>query len=154
MASVDRLGLPLARVTDTLVTDGIRLFADAADKLLGAVARKRADFLGDRLDRQTVSLGADLQKALDASLDTWRRDGAVRRLWQRDATLIRFERVIASWQVSTLANLGMTTQLATFGLCMALGHPVAFVWVVVCEAVGVAALLSVQPKQEVSLEHR
>jgi transaldolase/glucose-6-phosphate isomerase len=87
MASVDRLGLPLARVTDTLVTDGIRLFADAADKLLGAVARKRADFLGDRLDRQTVSLGADLQKALDASLDTWRRDGAVRRLWQRDATL-------------------------------------------------------------------
>jgi transaldolase / glucose-6-phosphate isomerase len=87
MATVDRLGLPLSRITDTLVTDGIRLFADAADKLLGAVSRKRADFLADRLDRQTVSLGADLQKSVDVSLETWRRERAVRRLWERDATL-------------------------------------------------------------------
>jgi hypothetical protein len=48
----------------------------------------------------------------------------------------------------------MTTQLAAFGLCMALGHPTAYVWILLCEAVGVAALLTVQPKQEVSLEHR
>jgi heme exporter protein D len=56
--------------------------------------------------------------------------------------------------VSALSNLGMTTQLAAFGLCMALGHPTAFVWVLVCETVAVVAVLSVQPKQEVSLEHR
>jgi transaldolase / glucose-6-phosphate isomerase len=87
MAAVDRLGLPLSKITDTLVADGIRLFADSADKLLGAVARKRADFLGERLNRQAVSLGADLQKSVEASLETWRRDGAVRRLWQRAATL-------------------------------------------------------------------
>jgi transaldolase / glucose-6-phosphate isomerase len=87
LAAVDRLRLPLSKITDTLVTDGIRLFADSADKLLGAVARKRADFIGERLNRQTVSLGADLQKSVEASLNTWRRNGAVRRLWQRDAML-------------------------------------------------------------------
>jgi hypothetical protein len=75
--------------------------------------------------------------------------------WQdRLADRLLGGRSIQPWQVSALANLGMTTQLAAFGLCMALGHPQAFIWVVVCEALGVVALLSVQPKQEVSLEHR
>jgi archaetidylinositol phosphate synthase len=75
--------------------------------------------------------------------------------WQdRLADRLLGVRAIQSWQVSALANLGMSTQLASFGLCMGLGHPSAFVWVLVCEAVGVVALLSVQPKQEVSLEHR
>ena len=87
MAAVDRLGLPYAATTDRLVTDGIRLFADAGDKLLGAVARKRADVLAERLDRQTASLGEGLQKSVDASLEAWRRDGKVQRLWAGDATL-------------------------------------------------------------------
>jgi hypothetical protein len=63
-------------------------------------------------------------------------------------------RVIQGWQVTTMANLGMTTQLAAFGLCMAIGHPLAFVWLLCAEALAVAAILSVHPKQEVSLEHR
>jgi len=75
--------------------------------------------------------------------------------WQdRLADRVLGGRAIQGRQVTALANLGMTTQLAAFGLCMALGHPAAFVWVLVCEAVAVAALLTVQPKQEVSLEHR
>ena len=75
--------------------------------------------------------------------------------WQdRLAERILGGRTIHSWQVMTLANLGMTTQLAAFGLCMVLGHPLAFVWVLVAEALLVVAALSVHPKQEVSLEHR
>ncbi len=75
--------------------------------------------------------------------------------WQdRLAERILGDRAIHGWQVTTLANLGMTTQLAAFGLCMGLGHPLAFVWVLVAEAVAVVAILSVHPKQEVSLEHR
>jgi archaetidylinositol phosphate synthase len=75
--------------------------------------------------------------------------------WQdRLAERILGGRVIQSWQVTTLANLGMTTQLAAFGFCMVLGHPLAFVWVLVAEALVVVAALSVHPKQEVSLEHR
>jgi phosphatidylglycerophosphate synthase len=75
--------------------------------------------------------------------------------WQ-DRLADRFlgARVIQSWQVSALANLGMTTQLAAFGLCMALGHPLAYVVVLVVEAVFVLALFTAQPRREVSLEHR
>jgi archaetidylinositol phosphate synthase len=75
--------------------------------------------------------------------------------WQdRLADRVLGGRVIQPWQVTVLANLGMTTQLAAFGLCMAVGHPVAYVAVLVAEAVGVVALFAVQPNREVSLEHR
>jgi archaetidylinositol phosphate synthase len=75
--------------------------------------------------------------------------------WQdRLADRILGERAIQAWQVTTLANLGMTTQLAAFGICIGLGHPLAFVWLLVAETLAVGAILSVHPKQEVSLEHR
>ena len=35
--------------------------------------------------------------------------------------------------VSILANLGMSTQLAVFGLCIALGQPLAFAWIALAE---------------------
>jgi hypothetical protein len=43
--------------------------------------------------------------------------------------------------VSVLANLGMTPQLAAFGICIAAGHPLAFVWVLAGEVVLVALLV-------------
>jgi phosphatidylglycerophosphate synthase len=75
--------------------------------------------------------------------------------WQdRLADRVLGGRAIAPWQVGVLATLGMTTQLATFGLCMALGHPLAYVWVLVAEAAAVVAVLAIESGQEVSLEHR
>ena len=75
--------------------------------------------------------------------------------WQdRIADRVLGRRSIEPWQVGTLANLGMSTQLAAFGVCMALGHPLAFVWLLVAEAVVVVSLFLVPVKQEVSLEHR
>jgi phosphatidylglycerophosphate synthase len=75
--------------------------------------------------------------------------------WQdRLADRVLGERAIESRQVGTLANLGMSTQLAAFGLCMALGHPLAFVWLLVAEAILVVSLFLKPVKQEVSLEHR
>jgi phosphatidylglycerophosphate synthase len=61
--------------------------------------------------------------------------------------------------VNVLANLGMSTQLAAFGICVALGHPLAFVGVLLGEVVLVAGLLArrellIEPNREVSLEHR
>ena len=40
--------------------------------------------------------------------------------------------------VSLLANLGMSTQLAAFGLLMAFGHPMVFAWLAVAEAAAIA----------------
>ena len=57
LAALERSGISLDAITAELVEDGVRLFADAADKLLGAVAHKRAVVLGTRLDRQALALG-------------------------------------------------------------------------------------------------
>ena len=43
--------------------------------------------------------------------------------------------------VSVLANLGMSTQLAVFGVCIAAGRPLAFVWIVLAELGFVAVLV-------------
>ena len=47
----------------------------------------------------------------------------------------------SSVSVSGLANLGMSTQLAAFGLLMALGHPLAFAWLAVAQVALIALAL-------------
>ena len=42
--------------------------------------------------------------------------------------------------VSVLANLGMSTQLLAFGVCVALGRPIAFAWLALAEVVLVLCL--------------
>ncbi len=87
LSEAERLGLDLAGVTERLVTNGVRLFEDAADALLGAVAAKRAGILGDRLNGMEATLPADLQKAVDTRLETARAEGWTRRLYKGDASL-------------------------------------------------------------------
>ncbi|WP_323992948.1 bifunctional transaldolase/phosoglucose isomerase [Nguyenibacter sp. L1] len=87
MAEAERLGLDLDGVTTSLVNEGVASFADAFDDLLGTVAAKQTALLGNALVKTTLSLPADLDKAVKASLDAWRKDGTVRRLWARDATV-------------------------------------------------------------------
>jgi phosphatidylglycerophosphate synthase len=43
--------------------------------------------------------------------------------------------------VSLLANLGMSTQLAAFGLLIALGHPLAFAWLALAQVAVIALAL-------------
>jgi phosphatidylglycerophosphate synthase len=60
--------------------------------------------------------------------------------------------------VAILANMGMSTQLAIFGACIALGHPLFFVVIALAELVLVGALFVrretlVHIDREVALEH-
>jgi transaldolase/glucose-6-phosphate isomerase len=87
MASLERSGISIDAVTDKLVDDGVQLFADAFDKLLGAVAHKRTALLGGKLNSQTATLPSGLEKLVADSLESWRHDGNVRRLWAGDAAL-------------------------------------------------------------------
>jgi transaldolase/glucose-6-phosphate isomerase len=87
LAEADRLGLDLPGVTAHLVDDGVKQFSEAADALLLAVAQKRAKLLGSTAASLQYGLPDALDKAVDARLDAWRHDGAVRRLWARDASL-------------------------------------------------------------------
>ena len=87
LADADRLGLDLPGVTRTLVDEGVKSFAQAADDLLGAVAVKRNTMLGETLAKVSMMLPEDLKKAVDESLDAWRNDGTLRALWAHDASV-------------------------------------------------------------------
>ena len=87
LATAERLGLDLDGVTEKLVHDGVELFAEAADQLLGAVAKKRIAMLGSTIATVNSTLPDEMGKAVAASLDGWRREGKVRKLWAHDASL-------------------------------------------------------------------
>jgi transaldolase/glucose-6-phosphate isomerase len=84
---LQRSGISLDEITSELVKDGVRLFAEAADKLYGAVANKRAAVLGTSLDRQRLALGAGIAKAVEKHAEEWRVSAKVRRLWQKDKSV-------------------------------------------------------------------
>jgi transaldolase/glucose-6-phosphate isomerase len=87
LAETDRLGLDLPGVTSTLVAEGVKSFAEAFDALLGAVAAKRTSLIGDAVTRTTLHLPKEIDDAVAKTLDTWRADGTIRRLWLRDASV-------------------------------------------------------------------
>ena len=87
LAEAERLKLDLEGVTVHLVEDGVKQFADAADKLLGSVAAKRLAMLGPKVAAVSRKLPDALEKEVAATLEAWRKDGNVRRLWAHDASL-------------------------------------------------------------------
>ncbi|MBI4640327.1 MAG: bifunctional transaldolase/phosoglucose isomerase, partial [Candidatus Tectomicrobia bacterium] len=87
MDLLEQVGISMKGVTDKLLDEGVKLFADAFDKLLSSVEKKRQALLGAQLDRQTYKLPDNLAAAVKASLEDWRTNGKVRRLWARDASL-------------------------------------------------------------------
>ncbi|MBR0830620.1 bifunctional transaldolase/phosoglucose isomerase [Bradyrhizobium manausense] len=82
-----RSGISLDAITEELVKDGVKQFADAADKLYGAVASKRATVLGNAVNRQQLGLGDGLGKAVTKATEEWRASARIRRLWQRDKSV-------------------------------------------------------------------
>ena len=56
LSELARAAISLDSVTDKLVADGVGLFADAADQLLSALAKKRTAILRDQENRQTLVL--------------------------------------------------------------------------------------------------
>ena len=58
-----------------------------------------------------------------------------------ESLVARRPALTTSVAVSLLANFGMSTQLAAFGLLIALGHPIAFAWLALAEVVAIALVL-------------
>jgi heme A synthase len=58
-----------------------------------------------------------------------------------EAVVARRPALTSPVAVSLLANLGMSTQLAAFGLLIAVGHPLAFAWVALAEVAAIALVL-------------
>lgn len=87
MRQLAAAGVSMKEVTAQLVVDGVKLFADAFDKLLGAVSKKRQSLRHGDVPRQTAKLPAAVEKDVNAVLEDWRVHGKVRRLWAGDPSL-------------------------------------------------------------------
>src|SRR5437660_1693068 len=77
LEELERSGISLDAITAELVKEGVQLFADATDKLYGAVAYKRAALLGAAIDRQQLSLGTELAKTVDKNSEDWRASAKI-----------------------------------------------------------------------------
>ncbi|MFQ5935368.1 MAG: bifunctional transaldolase/phosoglucose isomerase [Acidiferrobacterales bacterium] len=86
ISTLEEVGISLREATDHLLDDGLQKFSDAFDKLLQAVEKKRQGLLEGELAKQTYKLG-DADDAVKKTLNDWRIDGKVRRLWNADTTL-------------------------------------------------------------------
>jgi transaldolase/glucose-6-phosphate isomerase len=87
LAELDKSGISLDAITEELVKDGVKLFADAADKLYGAVAHKRATVLGTAIGDQKLALSPGLEKAVEKSTEEWRASAKIRKLWHKDKSI-------------------------------------------------------------------
>jgi transaldolase / glucose-6-phosphate isomerase len=87
MDALAQAGISITKITDALLTDGVRLFSDAFEQLLGAIDAQRRAAGAPRPNRVTSTLPRAMTGAVDETLQQWRADGKVRRLWARDATL-------------------------------------------------------------------
>jgi transaldolase / glucose-6-phosphate isomerase len=87
LAELDKSGVSLDAITEELVKDGVKLFADAADKLYGAVAYKRATVLGTAIGSQKLALSPGLEKAVEKGTEEWRASAKIRKLWHKDKSV-------------------------------------------------------------------
>ena len=87
MFALEQAGVSMKAVTDGLLDDGVRLFAEAFEKLLKAVDRGCKGETTPRINRQTYKLPEHLAMAFNQSLEDWQTNDKVRRLWTRDASL-------------------------------------------------------------------
>jgi transaldolase/glucose-6-phosphate isomerase len=87
MSDLAAVGISMKQVTDKLTIDGVKLFADAFDKLLEAVEKSTKSQITPKVNQQSASLPADIDAAVKKNVDDWRASGKVRRLWQRDSSL-------------------------------------------------------------------
>src|SRR6267142_566905 len=81
MDTLAQVGISMAEVTNTLLAEGVQLFAEAFDKLLTAVEQTRQAATAPKITQQTSTLPAPLAAAVRASLEDWRAGNKVRRLW-------------------------------------------------------------------------
>jgi transaldolase / glucose-6-phosphate isomerase len=88
LLNLQKAGISLHQVTEQLLAEGVQLFKNAFDQLLGAVEKKREAVLGDAINRLTYKLPDEaMTAAVQTALQDWQTSGKIRRLWARDASL-------------------------------------------------------------------
>ena len=87
LEQLEQVGVSLEEVTDELLEDGVKQFAEAFDKLLSAVEQKRETILGQGVNHFSYSLPQELESEVEKTIADWQDTGKIRQLWAMDANL-------------------------------------------------------------------
>ena len=87
LEQLEQVGISLDEVTDGLLAKGVKQFAEAFDKLLSAVEKKRETILGKGVNRFSYSLPQELEAEVEKTIADWQDTGKIRQLWAMDADL-------------------------------------------------------------------
>jgi len=86
LKTLEVFGISLDDITDELVKDGVAKFAEAADKIYGPLADKRAKLLGNAVATVSYALG-EAKKPVEDEIAARATSGDARRLWAKDKSL-------------------------------------------------------------------
>jgi transaldolase/glucose-6-phosphate isomerase len=87
MAALAQVGISMRQVTEQLLAEGVRLFAEPFDKLMAALAQHSRTQAEGHVAHLAYRLPGELEGAVQTALEDWRANEKVRRLWARDASL-------------------------------------------------------------------
>src|SRR5215468_10035799 len=87
MESLERAGISMKTVTNTLLDEGLRQFADAFAQLLKATGSRKGTESTARINSISYILPPKLSAAVESTLADWAKNDKVRRLWRADASL-------------------------------------------------------------------
>ncbi len=86
MAHLADGGVDINAVTGQLIADGVTLFANAFNQLMGTISAKRKALLGEKLNGQSYALGA-FAPIVEDRLKEMQKSGFSKRFWGKDPTL-------------------------------------------------------------------
>src|SRR5207249_4884283 len=86
LGQIEQLGIGMPAVTQDLLDEGVKLFADAFDTLMSVIDAKREALRDNIAGREQASLGSELQAAVDKRLAALAKADTVRKIWQKDST--------------------------------------------------------------------
>lgn len=87
MESLERVGISMKTVTNTLLDEGLRQFADAFAQLLKATGSRKGTESTAKINSISYTLPPKLSAAVESTLTDWAKNDKVRRLWRADASL-------------------------------------------------------------------
>jgi transaldolase/glucose-6-phosphate isomerase len=86
IAALPSLGVDLEKSMKQLQVEGVKSFMVSFDSLLSVVASKRELLTGQKLKQATLQLG-DYVEPVAETLSGLEKDNAIKRIWEKDATL-------------------------------------------------------------------
>ena len=121
IADLGKAGIDFKDVTDQLLREGVKVFADAFGLLMKSVRDKRAGVLKTRRIGFTGLVG-DYAPAIEKALESLDNDHALKRMWSKDASLWKSDDAHAKIIANALGWLNVAgvvrvhaEELETFG---------------------------------------